>query len=224
MYRLVVDFLDRPSSWAPATASFYVRPLVETRIVSAWLSKKNDPTLIEAYREHGFGNLKLLREHIKADFGENPDDDAREFLDYLDRRVNFEVEEWAQPVNIGAFSDTTIRKMAIECDLKRIYDLSFAPMSSENHGEWPSVRDNDTSICSEPLHGGHRVGAFVGSSHTIGPQAVASALQIAEDGIVAIFNRYGIDVSLEFAPVWEAFNAAMYTSETGDAEPGDVSS
>jgi hypothetical protein len=220
MYRLLVDFLDRPSSWAPATASFYVRPLVETRIVSAWLSRKNDPSLIAAYREHGLGNLKLLRDHIKADFGEDRDDDAREFLEYLDRRVNLELEEWAQPVNVGAFSDTTIRKMAIECDLKRIYDLSFAPMSSENHGEWPSVRDNDTTVCTEPLHGGHRVGAFVGSSHTIGPQAVASALQIAEEGIVAIFSHHGIDVSPEFAAVWEAFNAAMYVSEDRDPDAG----
>ena len=81
MYRLLVDFLDRPSSWAPATASFFVRPLVETRIVSAWLCKKSDPNLIEAYREHGLGNLKLLRDHIRADFGEGGDGAVRQTLD-----------------------------------------------------------------------------------------------------------------------------------------------
>jgi hypothetical protein len=213
MYRLLVDFLDRPSSWAPATASFFVRPLVETRIVSAWLCKKNDRKLIEAYREHGLGNLKLLRDHIKADLGGSGDSDANEFLEYLDDQVNLELDEWAQPVNVGAFTDTTIRKMAIESDLKRLYDLSFVPMSSENHGEWPSVRDKDTTLCHEPLHGGHRVGAFVGSSHTIGPQAIATALQVAADGIVAIFDHYGIDVAREFVPVREAFDAAMYERE-----------
>ncbi len=218
MYRLLLDFLDRPSSWAPATASFYVRPLVETRIVSAWLAKKDDPTLIAAYREHGLGNLKLLRDHIKADFGEDPDEAPRAFLGYLDDRVNFELDEWAQPVNVGAFSDTTIRKMAIECDLKRIYDLSFVPMSSENHGEWPSVRDSDTTPCHEPLHGGHRIGTFIGSPRTIGPQAIGSALEIAEAGIVAIFGHHGIDISDEFTPVRKAFDAAMYVS---DEEPGE---
>ena len=219
MYRLLMDFLDRPSSWAPATASFFVRPLVETRIVSAWLCKKSDPNLIEAYREHGLGNLKLLRDHIRADFGGNADGATSEFLDDLDSQVNLELDEWAQPVNVGAFTDTTIRKMAIECDLKRLYDLSFVPMSSENHGEWPSVRDKDTTLCHESLHGGHRVGAFVGSSHTIGPQAVASALQIAEEGIVAIFEHYGIDVTHEFVPVREAFDAAMYEREDEDEAP-----
>lgn len=220
MYRLLLDLLDQPSSWAPATASFHIRPLVETRIVSAWLSKTNDPRLIDAYREHGLGNLKLLRDHITADFGDDRDDDTGEFLEYLDRRVNLELDEWAQPVNVGAFTETTIRKMAIECNLKRIYDLSFAPMSSENHGEWPSVRDNDMTVCTEQLHGGHRIGAFVGSSRTIGPQAIASALQIAEDGIVAIFSHHGTDVSHEFAPVWEAFNATVYVSDDEESDSG----
>lgn len=218
MYRLLLDFLDRPSSWAPSTASYYMRPLVETRIVSAWLCMKSDPDLIAAYREYGLGNLKLLRDHVKADFGEARDEDADAFLEYLDSRVNFEIDEWTQPVNVGAFTDTSVRKMAIESDLKRVYDLSFAPMSSENHGEWPSVRDNDTTACTEPLHGGHRVGAFTGSSRTIGPQAIRSALQIAEDGIVAIFSHFEIDVSDDFAPVWEAFSAAMYVDEGEDTE------
>jgi hypothetical protein len=221
MYRLLVDFLDRPSSWAPATASYYLRPLVETRIVSAWLAKRDDPALIAAYREHGLGNLKLLRDHIKVDFGQQSDDDAREFLEYLDQRVNLEVDEWAQPVNVGAFSNATVRQMAIECDLKRIYDLSFVPLSSENHGEWPSVRENDTTVCTESLHGAHRVGAFEASSRTIGPQAVGSALTIAEDGITAIFDHYEIDVSAEFRPVWDAFKLAMYESGDDDESEDD---
>jgi hypothetical protein len=80
-------------------------------------------------------------------------------------------------------------------------------------GSGPSVRDNDTTLCNESLHGGHRVGAVVGSSHTIGPQAVASALQIAEHGIVGIFGHNGIDVAHAFARVREAFDAAMYERE-----------
>jgi hypothetical protein len=223
MYRLLVDLFDRPSSWAPGTAAYYLRPLVETRIVSAWLAKRNDPALIAAYREHGLGNLKLLRDHIKADFGEEFEDDMRDFLEYLDQRVNLELDDWAQPVNVGAFTNTTVRRMAIECDLKRIYDLSFAPLSSETHGEWPSVRENDTALCREPLHGGHRVGAFKASSRTIGPQAVRSALQIADEGITTIFNQYGVDISQEFAPVWAAFTSAMYVTpdEEGAESPAE---
>jgi hypothetical protein len=210
IFRLLSDFLDRPSAWSPGTAAYHLRPIVETRIVSAWLTKRNDAALFAAYREHGLGHLKLLRDHIKADLGDDLDDSALEFLESLDRRVNLEIDEWFQPVNVGAFTTVTIRQMAIECHLKRLYDLSFVPLSAENHGEWPSVRENDTVLCTEPLHGGHRVGAFQGSPRTIGPPAARSALAIAEEGITAIFGHYGLDVAADFAPVWTAFDAAMY--------------
>lgn len=218
MFRLLSDFLDRPSAWAPGTAAYHLRPIVETRIVSAWLTKRDDASTFAAYREHGLGHLKLLRDHIRADFGEDLDQDAKELLESLDRRVNLEIDEWFQPVNVGSFTKVTVRQMAIDCDLKRLYDLSFVPLSSENHGEWPSVRENDTVLCTDPLHGGHRIGAFQGSSRIIAPPAARTALTVAEEGITSIFGRYGIDVSPDFAPVWTAFNAAMYEDETGDAE------
>jgi len=210
MFRLLSDFLDRPSAWSPSTAARHLRPLVETRIVSAWLAKRDEPALFAAYREHGVGRLKLLRDHIKADFGDDLDDATTELLESLDQRVNLEVDEWFQPVNVGSFTTVTVRQMAIECDLKRLYDLSFVPLSAENHGEWPSVRENDTVLCTEDLHGGHRIGAFRGSPRTIGPSPVRTALTVAEEGITTIFGHYGVDVSPMFVPVWEAFNAAMY--------------
>jgi hypothetical protein len=218
MYRLLVDFMERPSAWSPRTASYFLRPLIETRIVSAWLVLKNDPSLIAAYRAHGIGNLKLLRDHTKNDLGDLQDEEVRAYLDHLDDRVNFELDEWVQTVNVGAFSNTTIRQMAIETDLKRFYDLSFAPMSSENHGEWVPVRDYDTTACTEPLHAGHRVGSFTNSPRVIGPEAVRLALELAVDGISVIFDHFQIDLTGAFNDLEAAFVAAMYDSE--DDPPG----
>lgn len=107
--------------------------------------------------------------------------------------------------------------MAIDCGLKRLYDLSYVPLSSVNHGEWPAIRDNDTVLCTEPLHGSHRVGRFQSSTRVIGPQAARQALLVAEEGIVAIFAHYKLDVAAAFAPVWEAFRAAVYEDEDEDA-------
>jgi hypothetical protein len=57
--------------------------------------------------------------------------------------------------------------MAIEAGLKREYDLSYAPLSSANHGDWPAVRDVDMTPCAEPLHRAHRVGSFGPPSRTL---------------------------------------------------------
>jgi hypothetical protein len=175
MYRLLVAFLERPSAWVPDTAALHLRPLVDARILAAWLLAKNDPALFEAYRAHGLGRLKLLREHIKDDLGDDPPDSAREMLEHFDRRVNLEREEWSQSVNLGAFTDVSQREMAIEAGLKREYDLSYAPLSASNHGDWSAVRDNDTVLFTEPLHGAHRIGRFGEPSHSLRYEPVFAA-------------------------------------------------
>jgi Family of unknown function (DUF5677) len=193
MYRLLSAFLNRPSAWVPDTAALHLRPLVDARILSGWLIAKNDPALFEAYRVHGLGRLKLLREHIKEDVGDNPPESAREMLEQFDRRVNLERDEMTQTVNLGAFTSVSQRDMAIQAGLKREYDLSYAPLSSANHGEWPAVRDTDTVLCTEPLHAGHRVGRFGPPSRTLRPEPVfAAAASEREHGVVyASWPRIG---------------------------------
>ncbi len=221
LYRLLYAFIERPSAWAPATAFLHLRPILDARILSAWLMHRNDPIIIAAYREHGLGRLKLLRAHIEADLGEGPDAEAREMLDSLDARVNLERDEWAQPVNLGSFADVTVRQMAIETNLKREYDLGYAPYSSESHGEWTTVRDNDTVVCNEPLHRGHRVGTFGAPSHTVGPQPVVAAFDFVRDGISAVFEHLGLDVEADFEPLDDALHAALY--EAPDEAGGEAS-
>jgi hypothetical protein len=80
LYRLLYAFLERPSAWTPDAAGFHIRPLVDARILVGWLITRNDPAIFAAYREYGRGRLKLLRDHIKADLGENLDDIARNAL------------------------------------------------------------------------------------------------------------------------------------------------
>lgn len=209
LYRLLYAFVERPSAWAPFTAGLHLRPLVDTRILVGWLITRDDPEIFAAYRGHGLGRLKLAREHIKADLGENLDDEAREMLDHLDRRVNLERDEWFQPVNLGSFAASP-REMAIEADLKREYDLSYAPLSSENHGEWPTVRENDTIVCKEPLHGSHRVGAFRPPSRNIAAAPLFLALDLARDGICAVFSYCSQDVRRYFDPLQVAAEKAAY--------------
>lgn len=216
LYRLLYAFIERPSAWAPDTAGLHLRPIVDARILVGWLIARDDPEVFAAYREHGLGRLKLVREHIKADFGEDPDDHAREMLDYLDQRVNLERDEWFQPVNLASFADVDIRTMAIEAGLKREYDLTYAPLSSENHGEWPTVRDDDTLICEEALHGNHRIGAFRPPMRRTSSTPVFAALDLARAAICEVFEHYGKDIRPAFDPVQKAIERAVYVHD--DAE------
>jgi hypothetical protein len=220
MYRLLYTFIERPSAWAPDTASLHLRPIVDARILVGWLITRDDPEIFAAYREHGLGRLKLVREHIKADLGEDLDDSALEMLDYLDARVNLERDEWFQPVNLGSFADVDVRKMAMEAGLKREYDLTYAPLSSENHGEWPTVRDDDTLLCEEPLHGDHRVGAFQPPEHMTSSAPVFAALGLTRAGVCQVFDHYGKDVRPAFDSVQKTLEQAVYADDGEGAAPG----
>jgi hypothetical protein len=220
MYRLLYAFLDRPSAWVPDTAALHLRPLVDARILSGWLITRNDKALFEAYRSFGLGRLKLLHEHIKDDLGDDPPEGAREMLEQFDRRVNLEREDWTQSVNLGAFTDASQRDMAIEAGLKREYDLSYAPLSSANHGDWPAVRDVDMTLCSEPLHRVHRIGSFGPPSRTLRHEPVFAALGLAKDGIGQVFDHYGRDVRQAFEPVEQALSIALYEQD----DPGSAAS
>lgn len=210
LYSLLYAFAERPSAWSSPTAGLHLRPMVDARILIGWLITRNDPAMFAAYREHGLGRLKLLREHLKADFGDDPDDEVQEMLDHYDQRVNLERDENFQPVNLGSIAGVSPRQMAIEADLKRAYDLAYAPLSSENHGEWPTVREDDTILCTEPLHGGHRVGAFAPPSRTVTASPVFLALEFARDGICQVFSYFGRDVHERFDPVQKTLEEAAY--------------
>ena len=213
LFSVLYAFLERPSAWVPTAAGYFVRPIVDTRILIGWLIIRDDAEIYAAYREHGLGRLKLLREHIKADLGDDLDDEAKEALDYIDRRVNLERDEWFQTVNLGSFADVNPRQMAEEANLKRAYDLTYAPLSSSNHGEWPTVRENDTVICQEPLHGSHRLGAFAPPPHTIAAAPALLALDLAREGICQAFDYYRHDVQGKFDRLQEALERAAYTDD-----------
>ncbi len=72
LYRQLYGLLERPSAWVPDIAALHLRPIVDARIVLGWLITRDESELFQAYQEHGRGNLKLLREHLKADMAEDP--------------------------------------------------------------------------------------------------------------------------------------------------------
>lgn len=224
LYRLLYALIERPSAWSPDTLGLHVRPIVDTRILVGWLITRNDSEMFAAYREHGLGRLKLLRDHIAADLGEDAGKEDEQFLEYLNRRVNLERDEWFQPVNIGSYADVGPRDMAIEAGLKRVYDLSYAPLSSDNHGEWPAVREGDTFLCKEPLHGNHRVGAFDPPTRVIHPSPITSAIEHARAGIEQVFGHYRRegDIADALDAVEASFERAAYSSgnDSDPTQPG----
>jgi Family of unknown function (DUF5677) len=220
--RLLSYLARNPMFWEYPVAEYVLRPMVDTRILVAWLISRDDSELYDKFKSFGAGRLKLRKLHLE-DFveAEELSDQFEDHLDYLEARVNSETLEEFQAIDLGSsFAGKSIRDMAREAGLKRLYDLDYAPLSAEHHGEWSSLEDWDLAISDDPLHQGHRFGTFSPSEDGVSIQVVAHAFFLMADTVEEVFNSLGSSVTPELAACEMAFTQAVRQArEEAASEP-----
>lgn len=193
--RLLRRFVEQPSGWTTERSPQTIRPMVDTRVVAGWLVWKNDADLFERYKQFGQGKLKLLKlnfeDHLDSHGGAEPKHD--EYLAWLDARVNEEVMEEFQSISLApSFADRSIFKMAEDIGLKDLYDLVYAPLSNESHGDWGSLRLHDLERCANPLHRYHRLGRFSDRDETITFDFLFTVVSLMSETVELVFDSYGL--------------------------------
>jgi hypothetical protein len=223
--RLLRRLVENPTAWTHERSPHLIRPMIDTRIVAAWLVFKNDPALYERYKDYGQGKLKLLKlnfeEHIEQQGGFT--ETSQEYLDYLEMRVNIERDEEFQGISLKPnFGDRSIRQMAEDVGLKDLYDLNYSPLSGESHGDWGSLVTHDLERCSNPLHRYHRLGRFAGGEEELRLDYLYHAVNLMDDTVEAIFESYGLqtaDVLDRFRALFaKALDAAAGEEDAGEAD------
>jgi hypothetical protein len=219
--RLLSYVAGNPMLWHHPVGEYFLRPMVDTRILAAWLITKKDPELFEKFKSFGSGRLKLHKLHLE-DFVEDEEleGEFEGFLDYLGKRVNSETLEEFQTVDLsGNFAGLSIRDMAIQAGLKRLYDLHYAPLSAELHGEWQSLQEWDLGVSDDPLHQSHRFGTFDAPQEGVAIQIVGHAFFLMADTLAEIFTNLGLDIGAEIETCGAAFTAAIRRArEDAEAE------
>lgn len=201
LLRLASRVLTTPDLWDPELTPHLLRPIVDGRIVLAWLIHRDDPMLYRRFRDYGLGRRKLFKLHVEdhVDAMETEDEHAA-FLAALEREVNDEIMEEFREIDLGGnFAGVDLRTMAIEANLKSLYDLNYQPLSSEAHGEWTALTRDDLRYCSNPLHGYHRGGRFETRPSSLSLEFLPFALGIVSEALCELFLHYDIDVEPLFA-------------------------
>lgn len=130
-----------------------LRTIVECSITLSFLRTQDDATLWKQYRAYGAGAsalsyLKLL------DANELPDLIDIETLELLANEDRwFEVSD----IDIGSWSNRSLRKMAEQAGVKDRYDRFYDWASSFSHGQWGAIQHTSFSTCANPLHRFHRI-------------------------------------------------------------------
>ncbi|WP_066663029.1 MULTISPECIES: DUF5677 domain-containing protein [unclassified Sphingomonas] len=157
---LTISMAANPPIWNEHVAPLILRTMIDVVISFRWILR--DPVKrSREYIGYGLGQAKLAISHYEKRLEVEPEDSI------LNSLKTFK-EAWIESqrmmpfvdVNLGSWSGTSVRKMAIEAGDEDLYNFSFTPFSSCVHSQWDHVHVFNTMICSNPLHKGHRIPAI----------------------------------------------------------------
>lgn len=126
-----------------------LRALVEANITLRYLAQKDDESLWKSYRVYGAGQAKLA--FLKA---QEIEGDLPPFIDEsaLHEIANEDIWQEFLDIDIGHWANSNLRKLAMECGAKDLYDKYYDWASTYTHSHWGAIRDTNFITCHNPLH------------------------------------------------------------------------
>lgn len=150
---IITQILTSISLWNGDVGPILLRSLAENYITLSWLVKEDTIIRCEQFVEHGMGQEVLLLEKLEVHTSEMELTDMQKKLisdtrKFIERERNIHVLD----VNMGAWSNKSIRDMALESEMKEYYDFSFVPFTFAAHGTWNQILKYNVKESQNPFH------------------------------------------------------------------------
>ncbi len=153
---LAKDVARSPSLWTGHSAPILLRAMADAYINVAWLLI--DP--VERCRKFilfGLGQAKLELEHRRAQIGaREPTPQEAAMLEAGQWWIDSQRIGWLLDVDLGKWSNLSVRQMAHEAGCIDFYNYVYTPCSACAHSMWHHVARYDLVECGNPLHRHHR--------------------------------------------------------------------
>jgi len=154
---LATQLAQSPGIWNAHIAPVFLRCMTDAYITFAWILK--DP--VERSRKfifYGLGQHKLVLEHRKAALIAEQKDPAQDpSIKALEDWLNAQRFGFLTEVNVGSWSELSVRDMAEEAGCLDLYRYAYTPFSGAAHNMWHHVSRFNLQICENPLHRYHKV-------------------------------------------------------------------
>lgn len=145
------EFASNPNLWNPNIAPILMRSLIDNYINFSWILL--DP--VERSRKFiffGLGQEKLLLEHRKKAQAEISDNDNQMIIEAMENWINSQNYDFLTVVNVGSWSEKSVREMAIETGEQELYNYSYQSFSSATHNMWNHISKFNLEHSENPLH------------------------------------------------------------------------
>lgn len=153
---LAKDVARAPTLWTGHSAPILLRAIADVYINIAWLLL--DPVeRCGKFILFGLGQAKLELEHRRAQIGErNATPQEIAMLEAGERWLDSQRICWLLDIDLGKWSNLSVRQMAEEADCIDFYNYVYTPFSACAHSMWHHVALYDLKECGNPLHRHHR--------------------------------------------------------------------
>jgi hypothetical protein len=153
---LATQLASSPGVWNDRVAPIILRSMTDVHITLAWILKDPLPRS-QRFILYGLGQAKLMLEHRKvqlAEDGKVVDDDP--VVEANEAWINAQRFTFLTEVNVGSWSELTVRDMAEEAGCLDFYRYSYTPFSGAVHSMWEHVSRLNLQVCKNPLHRYHK--------------------------------------------------------------------
>jgi hypothetical protein len=208
---LATQLASSPGMWNEHVAPVILRAMADVHITLAWILK--DP--LERSRKfilYGLGQQKLLLEHRKAQLATDGRDVGNDpIVQATEAWINAQRFEFLTEVNVGSWSEITVREMAEEAGCLDFYRYVYTPFSGAGHSMWNHVSRYNLQVCQNPLHRYHKTP--IDPDLAPDPEYLYLAAKYAEKS----FDLFDVTFSIqpEDQSAFDALNAAVGKLNSG---------
>ena len=154
---LAIELVSTPSAWTGHIAPMILRTMGDAHINLAWILK-SPLERSRRFIRYGLGQIKLQIEHHKARWeAEPPEVREKQMVEAMEHWLNGQRFSFLTEVNVGNWSEVSVREMAQEADIVDFYNFSYSPFSAAVHSMWHHIAQYNLSHCRSPLHRFHRL-------------------------------------------------------------------
>lgn len=145
------EFSRSANLWNPNLAPILLRSMIDNYLNFCWILL--DP--LERSRKFiyfGLGQDKIQLSHRKLAHETNPSEDNKLAIDSIENWINSQNYEFLTIVNVGSWSEKSVREMAIETDELELYNFVYQVFSNVAHNSWSHISKYNLTISDNPLH------------------------------------------------------------------------
>lgn len=207
---LSIQLAENPMIWNPHIAPLILRSMTDAHITIAWILANNFEERAKQYILYGLGQEKKLIEHYK---NESEDDESlEEFINFKEKWIEEQRYPFLTEVNLGNWSGSNTRKMAIEADCESLYKFAYEPFSAVAHNMWQHISMFNLKKCKNPLHKHHRVPII--PDIALDEDYVYRSSKYISKSFASVDKKFSLDIETSMPDEWYLKNIdSVYTEK-----------